>query len=253
MLRVKKEFRQGPLAGSFVQGAYTASRLINYVDDAFAQLGEPRDFHRGFIPNEKGWGPFDRTHRLTFNAYFRLPWGFTLATINEFMVGRPITLTQNLVDIDGDKGTDPVTGSVDRVPGTRRGAGNRQFGSISELNSFLDRAGLSQLKIQNPRARLNDGFVNTDIRISKIIRVPRISESFEIEPAVSIFNLFNVLNEIGAGFAGLFNGFLPSTKGLTVEQALEAQRGTLVGTNTAGGVFGSGGPRAFQLELRINF
>ncbi len=79
------------------------------------------------------------------------------------------------------------------------------------------------------------------------------SESFSIEPAINIFNLFNVLNEVGSGFAGLFNGFLPDTAGLSQEAARRAQAGTLVGVNTAGGVLGAGGPRAFQLELRINF
>lgn len=127
------------------------------------------------------------------------------------------------------------------------------YGELAHGWHFLPVQVCLLLQHLNPRARFGDSFINTDLRISRRFRIAAVSESFSIEPAINIFNLFNVLNEVGSGFAGLFNGFLPDTAGLSREAARRAQAGTLVGVNTAGGVLGAGGPRAFQLELRISF
>ncbi|NJM52809.1 MAG: hypothetical protein HC846_05090 [Blastocatellia bacterium] len=67
-------------------------------------------------------------------------------------------------------------------------------------------------------------------------------ERFRLEPIVEVFNLFNVTNILGASNTN-YSGY-----------------GNVLGTpsfgqpiTTAGGVFGSGGARAFQFAARFTF
>ena len=76
-----------------------------------------------------------------------------------------------------------------------------------------------------------------------------------LEPILEVFNVFNVTNVLGTSvknYSGYSNVLVrdnadPSSPGyLTSSQFGKA-------VNTAGGVFGSGGPRAFQFALRATF
>ena len=76
----------------------------------------------------------------------------------------------------------------------------------------------------------------------RIARPFRFGERLRIEPLVEVFNLFNVTNVLGVSNVN-YSGF-----------------GNVLGTpdfgkpvTTAGGVFGSGGPRAFQFAARMTF
>jgi hypothetical protein len=102
------------------------------------------------------------------------------------------------------------------------------------------------------RARFNDWFNSFDLRIAKVFRL---TERVRVEAGAEAFNLFNVTNVLGfsntnySGFANVLArdsnnpadpGFLRcSSFGLPV--------------STAGGVFGSGGARAFQFLARLTF
>jgi hypothetical protein len=76
-----------------------------------------------------------------------------------------------------------------------------------------------------------------------------------VEPMVEVFNLFNVTNVLGVGvknYSGYSNVLVrddqePGTAGFLQSSSF----GQAV--NTAGGVFGSGGPRAFQFAVRATF
>jgi hypothetical protein len=63
-----------------------------------------------------------------------------------------------------------------------------------------------------------------------------------IEGMGEVFNLFNVTNILGVSNTN-YSGFGNVLGSSTFGQAL----------TTAGGVFGSGGPRAFQLGARVTF
>jgi hypothetical protein len=88
-----------------------------------------------------------------------------------------------------------------------------------------------------------------------VSKVFRIGERFTIEPIAEVFNLFNVTNVLGVSnvnYSGFSNVLVadsnnPSSPGFS--------RSSIFGqpVSTAGGVFGSGGPRAFQFAARVTF
>jgi hypothetical protein len=68
------------------------------------------------------------------------------------------------------------------------------------------------------------------------------AERFRLEPIVEVFNLFNTTNILGrsnTNYSGFGNVLGSANFGRPV--------------TTAGGVFGSGGPRAFQIAGRFSF
>jgi hypothetical protein len=104
----------------------------------------------------------------------------------------------------------------------------------------------------NDDARFNDTFNSFDLRLSRPFRL---KESISIEPIVEVFNLFNVTNVLGVSnvnYSGFANALVrdsndPSSPGFLRSSSF----GRAV--TTAGGVFGSGGPRAFQLAVKFSF
>jgi hypothetical protein len=76
-----------------------------------------------------------------------------------------------------------------------------------------------------------DTFISQDLRVTRIIHV---GEKVQLQIIGEGFNIFNISNL--SGYSGTLNGpnfGQPSTR--------------------AGGVFGSGGPRAFQFAARVQF
>jgi hypothetical protein len=72
---------------------------------------------------------------------------------------------------------------------------------------------------------------------------------------VEVFNLFNITNILGVSnqnYSGFSNVLSRDSSDETDPAFL---RSTSFGraVTTAGGVFGSGGPRAFQLGVRVSF
>ena len=100
-------------------------------------------------------------------------------------------------------------------------------------------------------ARFNDTFNSLDLRLSYGFGVG----AARIDALVEAFNLFNVTNYLGTStvnYSGFSNALVrdssdPSNPGFL----RSTQFGTPVGT--AGGFFGSGGPFALQLGLRVTF
>ena len=101
-------------------------------------------------------------------------------------------------------------------------------------------------------ARFNDSFSSFDLRVSKVFRF---GERVSLEPIVEGFNLFNVTNVLGVSnvnFSGFQNVLVRDSNDATNAGFLRSSSfGRPV--TTAGGVFGSGGPRAFQFAARIIF
>jgi len=77
-----------------------------------------------------------------------------------------------------------------------------------------------------------------------------VRERYTIQLIGEAFNIFNKTNILGvdnANYSGYFNVLVPDT----TNPNYSSQFGTPV--STAGGVFGSGGPRAFQLAAKLMF
>src|SRR6185436_3899801 len=93
------------------------------------------------------------------------------------------------------------------------------------------------------------------VRLIYASRVFRIGEHLKIEPLVEAFNLFNVTNVLGfskSNYSGFSNALVRDSNDSTNSGFLRSSSfGQPV--TTAGGVFGSGGPRAFQFALRVTF
>jgi hypothetical protein len=223
--------------------SYTLSKSFNYANDDQIPFAngptDPNDLGREYGPT-----PNDQRHRLVIAGALDLPYGFRVAPLWTIASGVPMDIL--------------LPDASTRVPALGRNAGGRQFHSSAELNRFI--AGLNAaggidgipLPLVSERARFNDWFNSFDLRIAKVFRL---TERVRVEAGAEAFNLFNVTNVLGfsntnySGFANVLArdsnnpadpGFLRcSSFGLPV--------------STAGGVFGSGGARAFQFLARLTF
>ena len=101
-------------------------------------------------------------------------------------------------------------------------------------------------------ARFNDNFNSLDLRLSRKFLF---NERISLEPIVEVFNLFNITNVLGVSnvnYSGFSNVLIrdsnnPADPGFLRSSAFGQP------VTTAGGVFGSGGPRAFQFAARFIF
>lgn len=227
---------------------YTLSKTLNYGNDDqidFQTFGQA-DIVLGMnnFRLEKGLAPNDERHRLVFFGVFELPYDFAISPI--------WTLTSN-VPINAF-----VPGLSARLPILARNALGGDIKTGAELNSVINqwnnlgpcldtdplprtspcRVG-SALAPVDPNLRFGDGFNALDLRVTKAFVI---GERHRIEAIGEVFNLFNITNIRGFNRAN-FSGF---NNNITSPEFNRPVR-------TAGGFFGSGGPRAFQLAVRYSF
>jgi hypothetical protein len=145
-----------------------------------------------------------------------------------------------------------------RVPTLSRNAGAREFETASELNDYLRSLNASggidgvPLPLVSDTARFSDSFNSLDLRLSRRFAV---SSRASLEAIVECFNVFIVTNILGvskSNYSGFANTLArdssdPSDPGFMRSSSFGRA------LTTAGGVFGSGGPRAFQIGLRAQF
>jgi hypothetical protein len=209
--------------------SYTLSKTFNFSNDdqiPFQQSG-PIDPSRLIL--EKGPAPNDERHRFSFAGVFDLPYGFQISPIYTLASDVPIDIR--------------LPGGGTRIPVIQRNAGGRQFRTGSELNDFIIQFNSrslpgSPLPLVPGDLKFGDSFQSFDLRLTKGIRL---SERLNVQAIVEAFNLFNVTNIRGVNNVN-FSGF---------QNALGPGFGTPL--QTAGGVFGTGGPRSFQLAARVQF
>jgi hypothetical protein len=226
-----------------VRASYTLSKAFNYAnDDQIPFAAGPLDSNN--LGLEYGPTPNDQRHRFTLSGVFELPGDFRLAPIWTMASGVPMDIL--------------LPDASTRIPLLQRNAGGRLFHNASELNSFIQQVnsggGINgqPLPLVTGGARFNDNFNSFDLRVSKVFKF---GEKARLEPAIEVFNLFNVTNVLGVSnvnYSGFANVLVrdsddPSTPGFLKSSSF----GRAV--TTAGGVFGSGGPRAFQLALKFSF
>ncbi|MDQ3665507.1 MAG: TonB-dependent receptor [Acidobacteriota bacterium] len=237
------------------RASYTLSKSLNFAND------DQIPFSNGPINSnnlqlEYGPTPNDQRHRFTFSGLFQLPAAVRLAPIFTLASAVPI----DILLPDGSS----------RVCELQRNAGARQFHTGAELNaaiSQINAAGGSLCPNADPSTgfrprvllplvrddlRLGDNFSSLDLRVSKVFKL---GEHLSIEPIAEVFNLFNVTNVLGVSnvnYSGFSNVLVRDSND---PGNLGFQRSSSFGqpVTTAGGVFGSGGPRAFQFAARVTF
>jgi hypothetical protein len=225
------------------RASYALSKADNYANDDQIPFSygpiDPNDLEREFGPS-----PIDRRHRLTLSGTFELPAGLLVSPLLTLSTGVPMDIL--------------MPDASTRVPTLSRNAGGRQFENGAELNSYLrglnDAGGIDGLLLPLVRddARFSDSFRSLDVRVSRAFAL---GGRRSLEAIAEVFNLFNVTNVLGVSsrnYSGYSNVLArdsqdPSSRGYLTSSSF----GQAV--TTAGGVFGSGGPRAFQLGLRLRY
>jgi hypothetical protein len=212
------------------RASYTLSKSLNYANDDQIPFSngplDPNNLRREFGP-----APNDQRHRFVAAGTIELPYGFRFSPIMTFASGVPMDIL--------------LPDASSRIPMLQRNAGGRLFKTAAELNAFItdvnSRGGMNgaPLPLAPADARFNDGFGSLDARVSRVFTF---AERFRLEPIIEVFNLFNTTNILGrsnTNYSGFGNVLGAENFGRPV--------------TTAGGVFGSGGPRAFQIAGRFSF
>jgi outer membrane receptor protein involved in Fe transport len=238
-LSVEKRFS----SRSQFRASYALSKSFNYAnDDQIPFAAGPLDSTN--LQLEYGPPPNDQRHRFTLSGFFEAPGHLRLATIWTLASGVPMDIL--------------LPDASTRIPLLQRNAGGRLFDNGAELNSFIQQVngggGINGVPLPLVRddAEFNDRFDSFDLRISRPFRF---GEKMKLEPTVEIFNLFNVTNVLGVSivnYSGFSNVLVRDSDDMNNPGFLRSSSfGRPV--TTAGGVFGSGGPRAFQLAMRFSF
>jgi hypothetical protein len=225
------------------RASYTLSKAFNYAnDDQIPFSNGPVDPTN--LQLEYGPTPNDQRHRFAFAGVFDAPWGLRLAPLWVIASGVPLDILL------------PDGGA--RIPTLQRNAGGRLFRTGAELNAYLTRLNAAtadparRLPLVREDARFNDTFNSLDLRLARRFELGR---GVTVEPIAEVFNLFNVTNVLGVSnvnYSGFSNVLArdsqdPSSPGFLRSNSFGRP------VTTAGGVFGSGGPRAFQFAARVVF
>lgn len=224
--------------------SYTLQKSFNFSNDDQIpfQVG-PLD--PANLRIEKGPPPNEERHRFTFYAVVDAPFGIQLSPIYTLASDVPF-------DIILPNGTT-------RIPQIQRNAAGRVFRTGSELNAFIQRVnaaggvpGVGLLPLVREDQTFGDSFTSFDLRLSKVFPF---GERWSLQGVAEVFNLFNVTNIRGVNnvnYSGFQNTLIrdsedPSNPGFLRSSSFGRP------LQTAGGVFGTGGPRAFQFAARLRF
>ena len=211
---------------SFV-GAYTLSHAVDFGDDSLGStVANPFN-----INAERGDSNRDQRHRFVLNGTAALPYGFEFSTITSFASARPFDIVT---------GASPDGFAPTRPAGIIRNKGARDdSATIAAINAARATQGLLPITTTSPRSFF---FYSTDLRLTKEFRF---GERLRLQPLIEGFNIFNHVNFLSNG-GPTFSGVSGAQNNVFTPDFGQPRR-------TAGGVLGSGGPRAAQLGLRILF
>jgi hypothetical protein len=211
------------------RAAYTLSKSSNYAnDDQIPFSSGPIDPNN--LQLEFGPTPNDQRHRFAAAGTFEIPYGVRMSAIFTLASGVPMDIL--------------LPDASSRVPQLQRNAGGRLFKNAGELNTALSAINAAggvngPLPLAPSNTRFNDSFSSLDLRLTRVFKF---GERFELEPLAELFNVFNTTNILGVSntnYSGFGNVLGSPSFGQPV--------------TTAGGVFGSGGPRALQLGAKFSF
>jgi Carboxypeptidase regulatory-like domain len=221
---------------------YALAKAFNYANDDQIPFAngpiDPQDLRREFGPT-----PNDQRHRLTVAAWGQAPGGLLIAPLWTIASAVPMDIL--------------MPAAQSRVPVFQRNAGGRLFQSAADLNRAIGDINAGggvagePLPLVSDAAKFGDSFNSLDLRVSRPFNLRR----FRVEPTFEVFNLFNVTNILGVSVKN-YSGY---ANVLVRDSSDPKQPGYLRSSSfgqpvtTAGGVFGSGGPRAMQLAVRTTF
>ncbi|MBI3476417.1 MAG: TonB-dependent receptor [Acidobacteria bacterium] len=208
-------------------GSYTWSHAVDLGDDSIGStVANPFD-----LRSERGDSNRDQRHKFVFSGSVSMPHGFDLSTITSFASARPYDLVTGF-SADGF--------APNRPDGVTRNRGARDdAATIAAINVARASQGLSPITTTSPRSFF---FYSTDLRLTKQFKI---KERFRISALAEAFNIFNHVNYLSNG-GPTFSGQSGAQNNVFAADFGKPRR-------TAGGVLGSGGPRAAQLGLRIEF
>ena len=237
---------------------YTLSKTFDYSDDDQLENGnedEQVNLVEGTsgLRKEKGYSLTDERHRITLYGEAKLPFGFSVAPLYTFGSGVAAdTYLPGTANING------ATGS--RLPLLPRNALGREIKNSNQLNAVINRWNALPScpaaypcnaggPIANVPANVDffSPFSSLDLRLRKDIHL---HDALTLSLIAEGFNMFNEVNVRGtnnANYAGRNISISPLTTSAPV------QTNFFQADTTAGGFFGSGGPRAFQFAARLEF
>jgi hypothetical protein len=243
--------------------AYTLSKTLDFSDDD--QLTNNNENEQVNLVEginqprlEKGYAVSDERSRLTLYGDAQLPWGISLAPLYTFGSGVPADTFL--------PGTAINSASGSRLPLIGRNSLGRSVKNSNQLNAVIDKWNalapcpgafpcLAGGPLQHVPAGINffSPFSSLDLRLMKVFKF---RENMALNLIAEGFNLFNQTNIRGSSN----NNYYGRNVSISPYQAAEnGQPAQTVQTNfysavtTAGGFFGSGGPRAFQFAARFAF
>jgi hypothetical protein len=245
--------------------SYTYSKTLDYSDDdqvpSYTTV-ENVNLVEGTVgpQTEKGYGASDETHRLTFYGEVKMPWGFSLSPI--YTHGSGVPADTFLPDLNANGESLPA-----RLPILARNSLGRSVHNSDQLNAIINEwnalpacpapapcnAG-GQLENVPGGINFSSPFNSLDMRLAKNIRV---RERLNVDLMAEAFNLFNSLNVRGftnTSYSGRNINLVPvGTDPITPQNPEGLNQSFFQPVSTAGGFFGSGGPRAFQFAVRFSF
>ncbi len=265
------------------QGLTAPSNAVSANDQDFVLQAGDNDHPLRYM----GPSLLDRTHQISFGGNIDVPFNFRLGIIAHFY--SPLS-SPAIVGSTGSAGqifqTD-FTGSgfvSDPLPGTKNGAFGRSL-DVSGLNSAINNYNSVQGGQPTPAgqalvadglftaAQLNSiGLVAPTLANAPSNQLPftwtkaldfklawegKVKERFTIEPSVGFYNLFNFANYnlppgTMTGWLDQGGNSINSTaKGYSATTQSVQSDSYRVGVGT--GVFGLGGPRVMEFQLKLSF
>jgi hypothetical protein len=233
LVRVEKRFaRHVQFLGSYALASNVGSNALRMSQAVSSGFNNDNWF--------ENYGPLntDQRHVLNVSGFIELPRGFQLSSSITYYSQPPFAVFVSLMDFNGD-GT-----QNDLLPGTKENQFNRGLGKddlahlVEQYNQQiagkLTAGGQTAPRLSLPASYSFDhNFFTHDLRLSRAFLLGR--ERLRVVLLGEVFNLFNYANLVG--YSG--NIANPSIFGQP--------------TSRFDQVFGSGGPRAFQLGARISF
>jgi hypothetical protein len=257
--------RIGHVSYSYNVG-YTLSKTFDYSDDdqlTNSNADEQVDLVEGInnLRLEKGYAVTDERQRLTLYGEATLPWGLSVAPLYTFGSGVPADTFLPGTAINGASGS--------RLPLLPRNALAREVKNSGQLNAVIDRWNalpacpasypcLAGGTVQHVPSGINffSPFSSFDMRVRKDIRVGDVMTVGLMGEVFNLFNETNIRGSTNTNYSGRnisISPYVPAQAGPPPAPAQTVQANFYSPFSTAGGFFGSGGPRAFQFAARIEF
>jgi Carboxypeptidase regulatory-like domain/TonB dependent receptor len=243
--------------------SYTLSKTLDYSNDdqlTNSNSNEQVNLVEGIDQPrlEKGYAVTDELNRLTLYGEAQFPWKISFAPIYTYGSGVPADTFLPGTAINGASGS--------RLPITSRNALGREIKNSNQLNNLINQWNalpacpaafpcLAGGTLQNVPANINfsSPFSSLDFRLKKdFLFKERVTLSL-IGEAFNILNETNIRGTTNNNYSGRNISISPFQPAENGQPAQAVQSNFYSAVSTAGGFFGSGGPRAFQLAARLSF